>query len=64
MDMSQPAIQQGYLKRIFPLLVLLAFTAAAPGMHAQMAPHTQVHDSSVLKPPPGAKVAMVEFDDM
>ena len=52
------------MKRILSLFLLLAFTAAAPGLLAQMAPHTQVHDSSVLKPPPGARVAIVEFDDM
>ena len=33
-------------------------------MHAQAAPRTQVHDASALKPPAGARVAIVEFDDM
>jgi protein-disulfide isomerase len=28
------------------------------------APRTQVHDASVLVPPPGARVALVEFEDM
>jgi hypothetical protein len=28
------------------------------------APGTQVHDPSALKPPAGARVAMVEFEDM
>ena len=27
-------------------------------------PTTQVHDASALKPPPGAKVAIVEFEDL
>jgi protein-disulfide isomerase len=52
--------------------VLLALTAAAALLlpaalaHAQFsAPETtQVHDPSVLRPPTGAKVAIVEFEDM
>ncbi len=34
--------------------------------HAQFGapPTTQVHDPSALKPPPGARVAIVEFEDM
>lgn len=43
-------------------LALVAFTVPA---HAQAgSPPTQVHDPSVLKPPAGARVAIVEFDDM
>ena len=41
--------------------------AAAPNSQAQFAPTapgTQVHDPSALKPPPGARVAIVEFEDM
>ncbi len=41
--------------------------AAAAGTHAQFAPPppgTQVHDPSALKPPPGAHVAIVEFEDL
>lgn len=37
---------------------------AAPVLSAQSASPTQVHDATVLKPPPGARVAIVEFDDM
>jgi len=40
---------------------------AAPGLHAQFgAPQagTQVHDASALRPPAGARVALVEFADM
>lgn len=39
--------------------------AAAPA-HAQFGapPTTPVHDPSALKPPPGARVAIIEFDDM
>jgi protein-disulfide isomerase len=41
--------------------------AAAVGAHAQFAPPppgTQVHDPSALKPPAGARVAIVEFEDL
>ena len=43
---------------------LLMVSAAAS--HAQFGapPTTPVHDSSPLHPPPGARVAIVEFDDM
>ena len=49
--------------------ILLSLTAAAllavPLAHAQFStPATQVHDSSILKPPAGARVAIVEFADM
>jgi protein-disulfide isomerase len=40
---------------------------ATAGAHAQFAPPppgTQVHDPSALKPPPGARVAIVEFEDL
>jgi protein-disulfide isomerase len=45
-----------------PLFVLLCCGVA----HAQFssAPTTTVHDPSALKPPPGARVAIVEFEDM
>ncbi|HZB89336.1 MAG TPA: thioredoxin domain-containing protein [Terracidiphilus sp.] len=49
------------------LAVAAALLAAPDSMHAQFAPPpagTQVHDPSALKPPPGARVAIVEFDDM
>jgi protein-disulfide isomerase len=45
------------------LLLILAATSA----HAQFgasAPTTQVHDPAALKPPAGARVALVEFEDM
>ncbi len=50
------------MKRIALTLSLLAFMASAPALLAQTA--TAVHDSSALKPPAGARVAIVEFDDM
>lgn len=50
---------------ISALTVALAALVAVPA-HAQFgAPDTtQVHDSSALKPPPGARVAIVEFYDL
>jgi protein-disulfide isomerase len=49
--------------------LLIAFAAAlavAPLAHAQFGPPptTQVHDPAALKPPAGAHVAIVEFEDM
>ena len=52
------------MKRIFSLLLLLALVAATPFVRAQASEHTQVHDAAPLKPPAGARVAIVEFDDM
>jgi protein-disulfide isomerase len=49
------------------LTAAVLFFAAAPSAHAQFAPTapgTQVHDPSALKPPPGARVAIVEFEDL
>jgi protein-disulfide isomerase len=51
---------------LFSLIAVALFVAAA-GAHAQFgapAPGTQVHDASALKPPAGARVAMIEFADM
>ncbi len=51
------------------MFILGLFSAAllvgAPGAHAQFGapPTTPVHDPSALKPPPGARVAIVEFED-
>ena len=52
-----------------PLLALAAaalLVAFALPAHAQYgsAPTTPVHDPAALKPPPGARVAIIEFDDM
>ncbi|HEX4283774.1 MAG TPA: thioredoxin domain-containing protein [Terracidiphilus sp.] len=44
---------------------VLFFTAApARAQFTPPAPGTQVHDPSALKPPAGARVAIVEFEDM
>ena len=42
------------------------FAAVAPGARAQFGPTptTPVHDPSALRPPVGARVAMIEFEDM
>ena len=54
-----------------PAGLFLAFSSAAlliaaSVAHAQFGapPTTQVHDPTALKPPPGARVAIVEFEDM
>ena len=46
--------------------VFAAALVAMPHLHAQFAPPptTQVHDVSALKPPAGARVAIVEFEDL
>ncbi|MHB1936369.1 MAG: DsbA family protein [Acidobacteriaceae bacterium] len=62
--MSQPAIQQAFLKRIFSFLLMAVFMTAAPVLRAQSATHTQVHDATPLKAPAGVRVAIVEFADM
>jgi protein-disulfide isomerase len=50
----------------FALTLVAAARLSAPTAHAQFGapPTTQVHDPSALKPPPGARVAMVEFYDL
>lgn len=52
------------LKRIALALTLLVFAAISPFASAQAAPPTPVHDATALKPPAGARVAIVEFEDM
>jgi protein-disulfide isomerase len=44
----------------------VALLASVPGAHAQFGgpPTTQVHDPAALKPPAGARVAIIEFEDM
>ncbi len=64
MHMSQPAIPQALLKRVVSLFPLLLFIAITPVLFAQSSSHTQVHDATALKPPAGARVAIVEFGDM
>ncbi len=48
-------------------LALAGLLLAIPAARAQFAPPapgTQVHDPSALKPPPGARVAIVEWEDL
>jgi protein-disulfide isomerase len=47
-------------------LVSAALLFCATPTHAQFGPPptTQVHDASALKPPAGARVAIIEFEDM
>src|SRR3984957_15758138 len=42
----------------------LIFSAAAANAQFGAPPTTPVHDASALKPPPGARVAIVEFYDL
>jgi protein-disulfide isomerase len=53
---------------LFLSLAAAAFLAVtATGVQAQFGapqPGTQVHDTSALRPPAGARVALVEFEDM
>jgi protein-disulfide isomerase len=46
------------------ILCSAILSLAAAIAHAQAPPTTQVHDPAVLVPPPGAKVAIIEFEDM
>ena len=54
--------------RLFlPTAALAVVTFAAAGAQAQFgnpAPTTQVHDPSAIRPPAGARVAIIEFEDM
>lgn len=52
-------------RSLFSLLLMLPFAASVAGAQfSGSAPTTTVHDSAALKPPPGARVAIVEFEDM
>jgi protein-disulfide isomerase len=44
--------------------LLLATAASAHAQFGAPSPGTQVHDTSALHPPPGARVAIVEFYDL
>ncbi len=54
------------MKRISAVFFSFVFCVAATTARAQWAPAptTPVHDAAPLKPPPGARVAIVEFEDM
>jgi len=51
---------------VIAALLLSAALLSAPAAHAQFGtpPTTPVHDPAALKPPSGARVAIVEFEDL
>jgi protein-disulfide isomerase len=53
---------------VLPTLALAALfilaTACAPAQFAPPSPTTPVHDPAALRPPAGARVAIVEFEDL
>lgn len=51
---------------LLAIALVAALLTVSPGAHAQFGgpPTTPVHDPSALKPPAGARVAIVEFEDM
>ena len=53
-------------RAVLSLGLATALFAAAPAVRAQFGapPTTPVHDPAALKPPAGARVAIVEFEDM
>jgi protein-disulfide isomerase len=57
---------RGRLTAVLALALALAGVTSAPAAHVQFGtpPTTQVHDASALKPPAGAKVAIIEFEDL
>jgi protein-disulfide isomerase len=62
-----PVFARASRSRIVNAVALIAVAAViAPAARAQFgpAPTTQVHDPAALKPPAGARVAIIEFDDM
>jgi len=54
----------GLLVSLAAAALLVTAAAAANAQFAAPSNGTQVHDSSVLKPPAGARVALVEFADL
>lgn len=55
--------RQNSLRNLTLAVAALGALAFAPAGHAQ-GNTTQVHDPSALKPPAGARVAIIEFEDM
>jgi protein-disulfide isomerase len=51
------------IRRLIPVALLCLASVLAQAQFGA-APTTQVHDTSALKPPAGARVALVEFEDM
>src|SRR5580693_4465716 len=58
---------RSFLLKSTALAIFAVSLLAAPPAQAQFSgppPTTQVHDPAALKPPPGARVAIIEFEDM
>lgn len=55
-----------FLRPAFPVACAVAFLVAGASASAQFggAPTTPVHDPAALRPPAGARVAIVEFEDL
>jgi protein-disulfide isomerase len=64
-DRFQPRLVYAGLFLTFAAAALLAASCSSAGAQFNVPPGgTQVHDSSALHPPAGARVAIVEFEDM
>jgi protein-disulfide isomerase len=63
---SSQASRPTHRSTLLAALAAAALFAVTPGARAQFGapPTTQVHDPAALRPPAGARVAIVEFDDM
>lgn len=61
-----PATRFPVRANLLAALAAAALLALTPGARAQFGapPTTTVHDPAALKPPPGARVAIIEFADM
>lgn len=58
---------RSFLRSHLPAAIVVAIlVAVTPGVRAQFGgpPTTPVHDPAALKPPAGARVAIIEFEDM
>jgi protein-disulfide isomerase len=66
--LAQPApVRRNRAVLFFGLVSAALFAVTATSAHAQFgapSPGTQIHDTSALHPPPGARVAIVEFADL
>lgn len=62
--MSAVNLRMGGLRLVWGSFLMAALAGAAMAQFSNPAPTTQVHDASALVPPPGARVAIVEFEDM
>lgn len=62
-----PSNRRNSARLLFGLASAAMLLTASAGAHAQFSPPspgTQVHDPAALKPPAGARVAIVEFEDL